>query len=70
MNFKELLGSKTFYTGITAIVGGIVAICHGGYQVGALAIINGLGMIFIKDAIVTASNQSSALVQPKAGNQA
>jgi hypothetical protein len=68
MNFKELLGSKTFYTGITAVVGGIVAICHGGYEVGALAVINGLGMIFIRDAIVTVSNQPAAPGQPKADN--
>ena len=51
MNFKVLLAAKTFWLGITTIVGGAILIKQGNLNEGILGVINGLGLIFIRDAI-------------------
>ena len=55
MNVKELVRSKSAWTGLASVVTGIFAIKQGAVEVGILAIIGGMGMIFIKDAIVTST---------------
>ena len=51
MNFPALIRAKTFWLGLTMLVGGIVLITHGDYVNGIQGCIGGLGMIFIRDAI-------------------
>lgn len=51
MKFKEMIRSKTFWTGIGSVVGGVLTVIEGNQQAGIQLIIGGLGMIFLRDAI-------------------
>lgn len=71
---SSLIYTKTFWTGIAAVIGGIstlvvgyLMIVHGsvdsGIQTittGALGVVGGLGLIFARDAIGKVSTQISA----------
>lgn len=48
---KELLKSKTFWTGIASILGGIALILTGKEEVGMTLISTGLTGIFLRDGI-------------------
>ena len=54
-NIQEMIASKTFWLGVGTIAGGVYAIFQGETKTGMEAIIAGLGLIFIKDAIVSSS---------------
>jgi len=51
MKTKELVKTKTFWAGLGAFVLGICRIFGGDYLGGAQNTIEGLGAIFIRDAI-------------------
>lgn len=48
---KELLRTKTFWSGLALVAYGIVEIANGNYSEGAQAILTGLSVIFLRDAI-------------------
>lgn len=52
---KELLKSKTFYTGAAAIIGGIALIITGDRDSGLQLIATGLAAVFLRDGINKAS---------------
>ena len=51
MNFSVLLQSKTFWLGVATIAGGVVLLVKGDAQNGITAVVSGLAMIFVRDAI-------------------
>ena len=51
MNWGTLFTSKTFWTGIATVAGGVVMLVHGDQSNGFIAIAGGLGMIFVRDAV-------------------
>jgi hypothetical protein len=51
MNFKELVRSKTFYTGIASIATGIGMCVHGDTNNGIIMIAGGFAAIFVRDSI-------------------
>ena len=55
MNIAALMFSKTFWLGVSTIIGGAVLLIHKDWANGAQAVVGGLGMIFIKDAIINSS---------------
>ena len=59
MNFKKLLGSKTFWTGLGTVGYGVYLIASGNVETGAPTIAAGLGMIFIRDSISKVENEKN-----------
>ena len=51
MNFKALIKSKAFWTGVAAIVTGVGLLIQGDQTTGVQTIFGGLATIFIRDAI-------------------
>ena len=51
MKLKKMLKSKSFWTGVSAVVGGVFLISQGETEKGVGAIIGGLSVIFVRDAI-------------------
>lgn len=51
MNFKRLITSKTFWTGLGTIAVGIFQIVEGDTATGIQTISIGAGMVFLRDAI-------------------
>lgn len=54
---KKLLKSKTFWTGLTSVAGGIIICCTGNVPAGIPAIIFGLNSIFTRNAIAKVEDQ-------------
>jgi hypothetical protein len=57
--FTRLIGTKTFWTGVAGIVGGIIAITQKQVETGIGAIFVGLQTIFIRDAIAKQDDSST-----------
>jgi len=53
---KKLLKCKTFWAGVSSIVTGAIMIYFGKLQEGAVTIISGLGLIFMRDALLGKDN--------------
>lgn len=51
MNFQELLKSKTFWTGLGSVGYGVYLLIQGEVETGINAVIMGLSVMFIRDAI-------------------
>jgi len=51
MNIKKLIKSKTFWLGVSTAAGGAVMCTNGHVAEGVEAIVAGLAIIFIRDAI-------------------
>lgn len=52
LNFRRLLKSKTFYTGLAAIITGIGLYVSGDKTNGIQTIFGGLGLIFLRQASI------------------
>lgn len=52
MNLGELVKTKTFWGGLSAIVTGVIMITQGAVDTGITSIFAGLQTIFIRDAII------------------
>jgi hypothetical protein len=51
MNFKKLIFSKTFWTGVGLVGYGAVQVVQGDSEGGVRSIFEGFGLIFLRDAI-------------------
>lgn len=55
--WSRMITTKTFWTGVSSIAGGIALCCAQDFPMGVPMIIAGLGMIFVRDAIATTATQ-------------
>lgn len=60
MNLGELVKTKTFWGGMSAIVTGVIMITQGAVDAGIASVFAGLQTIFVRDALVTAAAAARA----------
>jgi hypothetical protein len=53
MNWKELISSKTFWTGLASVASGITMITQGDSTQGIQLVFTGLGLVFLRDSIAS-----------------
>jgi len=51
VNFKKLIKSKTFWTGVATVVSGVVFVINGQVETGVQTVAAGLAMVFLRNAI-------------------
>jgi len=51
MNWKKLIRSKTFWTGVSSVATGVVLIVNGKTDTGIEMIVGGFAVIFVRNAI-------------------
>jgi len=58
MNWRQLAKSKTFWAGVSAIVGGVALCCQGDMSAGLPMITTALVGIFLRDGQITGQNKT------------
>jgi hypothetical protein len=49
--FSRLIGTKTFWTGLAGVAGGVVLVVNGHTAEGIAAVVGSIQTVFIRDAI-------------------